>query len=136
MVPPGRGSLQLEVPCSPDDALWQLDAPALFARTWVELEAAGVCPDARVLDVFSTRLERAYPVLTAATRRASASALTRAAELENLHVCGRQGRFSYLFSDRAMEEGIAAARRILDLPDGLPAQEDETCPTEASSLDA
>jgi protoporphyrinogen oxidase len=136
MVPPGRGSLQLEVPCSPGDALWSLDAAQVFARTWPELEAAGLRPDARVLDSFSTRLECAYPVLTAATRRASRAALARAAAIPNLQVCGRQGRFSYLFSDRAMEEGIAAARRILGVSEGLPAAEDAACLTETTSLGA
>jgi hypothetical protein len=124
------------VPCSPGEPLWRLADAELFERTWPELARSGWTPRAAVLGAFSTRLERAYPVLTAGTRRASATALARAAALQNLEVCGRQGRFEYLFSDRAMEQGIAAARRILGVPDALPAQEDPTCPTEASSLDA
>jgi protoporphyrinogen oxidase len=133
MVPPGRGSLQLEVPCSPGERLWQMSDRELFERVWPELGASGVEIRAGVLGSFSTRLERAYPVITPETRRASRAALARAAELDNLEVCGRQARFSYLFSDRAMEQGIAAARRILGLP--APAlRDDPTCPTEASAL--
>jgi protoporphyrinogen oxidase len=136
MVPPGRGSLQLEIPCSPGEALWEIDDAELFRRSWPLLAASGIEPRARVCGHFSTRLARAYPVLTPATRRAAADALEHAAQLENLQVCGRQGRFSYLFADRAMEEGIAAARRILGVPPGLPEREDPRCLTEASSLDA
>jgi protoporphyrinogen oxidase len=136
MVPPGRGSLQLEVPCSPGDELWELEAQALFERTWPELEAAGLHPAARVRGAFATRLDRAYPVLTAITRRECAAALARSDALPNLQVVGRQGRFSYLFSDRAMEQGIAAARRILGVPEALPGPEDPTCTTEAGALQA
>jgi protoporphyrinogen oxidase len=136
MVPPRRGSLQLEIPCSPGDTLWEADDAELFARSWPVLAACGIAPRARVCGHFSTRLAHAYPVLTQATRRACAGALAQAAQLDNLQVCGRQGRFSYLFADRAMEEGIAAARRILGVPPGLPDHEDPHCPTEASSLDA
>jgi protoporphyrinogen oxidase len=136
MVPPGRGSLQLEVPCSPGDRLWDLDEAALFERTWPEVEAAGLRPRANVLGVFATRLGHAYPVLTATTRRECAAALARTGALANLSVIGRQGRFSYLFSDRAMEQGIAAARRILEVPENLPGSEDPTCPTEAAALQA
>jgi protoporphyrinogen oxidase len=136
MVPPGRGSLQLEVPCSPGEPLWELGDRALFEQVWPEVRAAGLEPRARVLGSFSARLAHAYPVRTGATRRASEAALARAAALENLEACGRQGRFAYLFSDRAMEQGIAAARRCLGLPEALPPAGDPAWPTEASSIDA
>jgi hypothetical protein len=68
---------------------------------------------------------------TADAERARASA----ARFANLELAGRQGRFSYVFADRAMEEGIAAARRILGLPEGLPDPSRETpCLCEAQSL--
>ena len=63
------------------------------------------------------------PLFDAETASEAARARDAAARFRNLELAGRQGRFSYVFADRAMEEGIAAARRILGLDDG--ASEDD-----------
>jgi len=135
MVPPGRGSLQLELPESPGDPINELDDAALFARAWPELERAGIAIHAAVTGFFSTRAPHAYPVFESTTRAEIARALGAAARISNLELAGRQGRFSYVFADRAMEEGIAAARRIAGVPEGLPEPgREEPCLTEATSL--
>lgn len=135
MVPPGRGSLQLELPSTPGDEISALDDKALFARVWPEVARAGLVIRSGVTGFFSTRAMSAYPVFEHATRAEVARALAAAARFANLELAGRQGRFSYVFADRAMEEGIAAARRIAGVPDGLPeASRDEPCLIEANSL--
>ena len=135
MTPPGRGSLQLEIPASPGDALAELDEPALFARAWPELERAGLATPARVTGCFATEAPGAYPIFARDTRVELARARAAAGAFENLELAGRQGRFSYAFADRAMEEGIAAARRLLGLPEGLPRAGGEVaCLSEAESL--
>ncbi len=135
MVPPGRGSLQLELPGAPDDPLFALDDDALFACVWPELARAGLVIPAGVTGFFSTRATTAYPVFERETRAEIERALEAAGRLSNLALAGRQGRFSYVFADRAMEEGIAAARRIAGVPEGLPDPDrEEPCLTEATSL--
>jgi protoporphyrinogen oxidase len=135
MVPPGRGSLQLELPASPGDALARLDEAALFARAWPEVARAGLATPARVRGFFASEAPSAYPIFERDTRVEVERALALASALSNLELAGRQGRFSYVFADRAMEEGIAAARRWLGLPEGLPQGGGEVaCLTEAESL--
>jgi protoporphyrinogen oxidase len=135
VVPPGRGSLQLEVPLSPGDALASASEAELFARTWPELARAGLATRGRVVGAFASDAPLAYPIFERDTRAQRERALAAAAVCENLALAGRQGRFSYVFADRAMEEGIAAARRWLGLPEGLPQGGGEVeCLTEAESL--
>jgi protoporphyrinogen oxidase len=135
MVPPGCGSLQLEIPASPGDGLWELDEHELARRAQTEIETRGIALSGRPLGAFATRLEHAYPVYGRQTRARVAALLARIAAVPNLDVCGRQGRFSYIFADRAMEDGIAAARRWLGVPSGVPQDGGGVpCPTEAASL--
>ncbi len=134
MVPPGAGSLQLEIPASPGDAVWDLPDQDLLARAWPELERAGVAPQAKLVGCESERLAHAYPIFDRAARAELERARALVTRFSNLTACGRQGGFAYVFSDRAMEQGIAAARRILGVSDGLPRPGDPTCLTEATSL--
>jgi len=135
MVPPGRGSLQLELPGSPGEPGFELDDEALFSRAWPEVARAGLVIPSGVTGLFSTRAAYAYPVFDGATRAELGRARDAASRLSNLELAGRQGRFSYVFADRAMEEGIATARRILGVPEGLPDPSCEApCLTEATSL--
>ncbi|MEX2207151.1 MAG: FAD-dependent oxidoreductase [Myxococcota bacterium] len=135
MVPPGRGSLQLELPGSPGEPGFELDDDALFARAWPEVARAGLVIPAGVSGFFSSRAPYAYPLFDRATAAELTRARASASRFTNLALAGRQGRFSYVFADRAMEEGIAAARRILGVSEGLPDPSCETpCLTEAQSL--
>ena len=135
MVPPGRGSLQLELPGSPGEPGFEFDDRALFARAWPEVARAGLVIPSGVTGHFSTRAPHAYPVFDRETAVELARARASAARFANLELAGRQGRFSYVFADRAMEEGIAAARRVLGVSEGLPDPSREApCLTEAQSL--
>ncbi len=135
MVPPGRGSLQLELPGSPGDEVFELSDDDLFARAWPEVARAGLVIPAGVTGSFTLRAACAYPVLERSTRTELVRAHEAASRVANLEIAGRQGRFSYVFADRAMEEGIAVARRIVGVPEGLPDPgREEPCPTEATSL--
>ena len=135
MVPLGRGSLQLEIPCSPGDEVWALADADLFERAWPEVARAGLDISAAVTGSFSFRARCAYPVFERSTREELARAHAAAAGAGNLELAGRQGRFSYVFADRAMEEGIAAARRIVGVREDLPDPGcEEPCLTEATSL--
>lgn len=135
MVPPGRGSLQLEIPLSPDDPLRKLSAPELLDCVRGELEAVGLSLPRRLRDVFAVTLPCAYPVLDLGARAELERGLGQLASHRNLEVCGRQGRFSYIFSDRAMEEGSRAACRTLGIePAPTPDREETECPLEAASL--
>jgi protoporphyrinogen oxidase len=135
MVPPGRGSLQLEIPAVPGDAVDALGDAELFERVARELRRAGLpLPDA-VRGLFSTRQPCAYPIFELGAQAWVRDGLARAGELSNLTSCGRQGAFTYVFADRAMEQGIACARRLLGLPPGWAERaEEDRCVTEASSL--
>ncbi len=112
MVPPGMGSLMLEIPCEPGDALWSMPDDALLALGLAELDALGLGVRARVVSSFTVRVEAGYPVYHLSHEADRARVLDHLCGVPNLVVGGRQGLFRYVFLDRAMQMGDDAARAI------------------------
>ena len=115
--PPGRTSLQLEIPCDHGDAVWSAPEAELCERALDELARLGFDIGSRLLGSFTTAARHAYPVYERGYREARAAVAGWIGSLPGIETCGRQGGFSYIFLDRAMEEGFRAARRILGRED-------------------
>lgn len=113
MVPPGMGSLMLEIPCEPGDALYRMPDDALLALGLGELDALGIRVRDRVASSFSVRVPAGYPVYHLSHEADRARVLAHLCGVDNLVVGGRQGLFRYVFLDRAMQMGDDAARAIL-----------------------
>jgi protoporphyrinogen oxidase len=116
MAPPGKTSIMLEIPCDPGDALWSASDAEVYDRALSDLERLGVDVTRATGEHFSTRARTAYPFMDLGYREERARAIAWLGQIENLSLCGRQGTFRYIFSDTAMEMGIAVARTLLERP--------------------
>lgn len=132
--PRGRTSIQLEIPCSEGDEVWTADESSLLERGLEEAERFGLDVRSRLLGSFSTRALHAYPIYRRGYLSARAAVLEWIDSVPGLATCGRQGRFDYIFFDRAMEHGLRAARSITgrDMPPERPS--DPLLPEEARSI--
>ncbi|MFQ5655198.1 MAG: FAD-dependent oxidoreductase, partial [Planctomycetota bacterium] len=124
MVPPEHGSIQLEEPWWPGSAE-EGEAQAGHGRGAVD--AAGRIDEAMALlgrlDIdpgeplfsFTTVEPHAYPIYRPGARQSARRALAWLHRLPGLASAGRQGGFSYIFLDRALAQGVNAARHVLGL---------------------
>jgi protoporphyrinogen oxidase len=113
--PPGCTSVQLEIPCREGDEIWTLPHEQLLERGLAALERLGFDVRPRVLSSFDTRASHAYPVYERGFRQSRDALLAWIESRAGLSTHGRQGRFDYMFFDRAIREGIDAARAALGL---------------------
>ena len=70
-------------------------------------------------------------------RERAASRVDALERIGGLAIAGRQGRFSYIFLDRAIAEGVNATRRLLEQPprpEAGPQRSQRPLPLEAESL--
>lgn len=133
--PPGKSSVQLEIPCDPGDALWECPHEELLDRGLRDLSLLGFDARGSLEGSFDTRARHAYPVYGRGYRERRDALLARIDALPWIDTRGRQGRFSYIFFDRAMREGIEAARDFLGLAPGVaPSARDPLLPEEAGSV--
>lgn len=133
--PPGMTSVQLEIPCDPGNAIWEVSDSELLERCLPQLAELGFDVGARLLDGFSTRARHAYPIYTLDYRSSLDLVLAWIHRQPRIQTCGRQGQFSYIFFDRAMESGLRAASRITGVPAiDETASEDPLLPEEADSI--
>ena len=112
-VPPGRGSLCIEVTCREGDQTWQ-QPQALVDRILGDLERVELLGSRKqVLNVHLETIREAYPVyrldypgLLAATRK-------MLGEVENLELCGRTALFWYNNMDHSIENAREVAGRVM-----------------------
>jgi protoporphyrinogen oxidase len=95
MSPPGQTSLVAEIPCSDDSAIWGGDDTETAERITGMLIRLGWFRAGEVLKAEVRRLPYAYPVLEVGYEVVLARAEAVLAELTNLRLSGRNGRFTY-----------------------------------------
>ncbi len=136
MVPPGRGSVQLEEPWSGDPSRAGDDERVRLAEGFELLRQLGVTEGVPRFS-FTTVEPRAYPMYEGNARSVARRMVTALENRPGLALAGRQGRFHYSFLDRAYAEGVNATRRLLDLPEFAierDAPAGDPIPVEASSI--
>ena len=111
-APAGKTSLILEIPCSYNDEVWNMPDDMLFKRGINDLSKLGIDIKDKVIDYFYTRERHAYPIYQLDYKLHLNKVTSWINSIENLHICGRNGLFRYIFMDRAMEMGIETARLI------------------------
>ncbi|WP_028310067.1 FAD-dependent oxidoreductase [Derxia gummosa] len=116
MPGPGLTCLCCEYWCDAGDAVWTADEAALVTLAREELAAMGLADDAPPIDSFVVRLAGTHPVLDRAGRAARERLGAALDGFGNLVVTGRGGAFGHLDQDRALVDGIEAARRLLAKP--------------------
>jgi len=108
-APAGKTSLMLEIPCSYNDEVWNMQDELLFNRCIDDLFKLGINIKDRVIDYFYTAEKHAYPIYHLEYKHHLNKLFSWIAAIENIHTCGRNGLFRYIFMDRAMEMGFEAA---------------------------
>jgi len=108
-APDGKTSLMLEIPCSYKGEIWNMQDDLLFSRCIDDLFKLGIDIKDRVIDYFYTAERHAYPIYHLDYKHLLNNLLSRVDSIENIHTCGRNGLFRYIFMDRAMEMGFDAA---------------------------
>jgi protoporphyrinogen oxidase len=113
MVPEGKTSLMLEIPCSVEGEVWSMSDGGLLDRCLVDLKSLGIDVGDAILGYFSTRSATAYPIYALYYQTHRSRILGALGRYSNLFPCGRQGVFRYISSNTAMEMGQEAAKQIL-----------------------
>jgi protoporphyrinogen oxidase len=108
-VPDGKTSLILEIPCFYNDEIWNMQDDLLFKRCIGDLFKLGINIKDSVIDFFYTGEKHAYPIYQLDYKYHLNNVLSWIDSIENIHTCGRNGLFKYIFMDRAMEMGFEAA---------------------------
>jgi protoporphyrinogen oxidase len=109
-APDGKTSLILEIPCSYNDEVWEMQDDLLFNRCVDDLFKLDINIMDRVIDYFYTAEKNAYPIYQLDYKHHLNNLLSWIDSIGNLHTCGRNGLFKYIFMDRAMEMGFEAAK--------------------------
>jgi protoporphyrinogen oxidase len=107
--PAGRTTLCAELPCSTDDELWEMDAPALGERVARELESVGLRIKAPIEAVEVRRLRFAYPIYEIGYERHLRVLDDWASTLPAVLTFGRQGLFAHDNTHHALYMAYAAA---------------------------
>ena len=77
-----------------------------------DLKELGIDIEGRIIDCFITGVTHGYPVYGLGYEAHRSEILRFLSSYKNIITCGRQGAFQYVFMDRAMEMGMAAARSL------------------------
>jgi protoporphyrinogen oxidase len=81
----------------------------LFKRCVNDLLKLGIDIKSNVIDYFYTRAKHAYPIYQLDYKLHLKKLVSWIDGIENILISGRNGRFKYIFMDRAMEMGFEAA---------------------------
>ena len=107
-APAERTGLCLEIPCTKDEALWEMSDEELSALAAAQLVAAGL-PRPPILTAFTRRLGHAYPSYTLDYSRSLTILEDSLEGIPGLVSIGRQGLFAHDNTHHAMETGMTAA---------------------------
>ena len=107
--PAGRTTLCAELPCSPGDEWWEMDAPALGERVSRDLASVGLPIEAPIEAVEVRRLRFAYPIYEIGYERHFRVLDDWASTLPAVLTFGRQGLFAHDNTHHALYMAYAAA---------------------------
>ena len=93
--PVGRTVLCAELPCSPEDSVWQRSNEDLAAIVCQSLETAGIPVQAPILDVTTRRLRQAYPIYLRGYEAHFEKLDRWISQVDDLLTFGRQGLFAH-----------------------------------------
>ena len=107
--PRGTTVLCAELPCSPQDPVWQMTDDELADLTKEALMTAGIPVQAQVRQVLTRRLPQAYPIYRRGYETAFAQLDAWMSEIDGLLTFGRQGLFAHDNTHHALVMGYRAA---------------------------
>ncbi|OGK14847.1 hypothetical protein A3H80_04005 [Candidatus Roizmanbacteria bacterium RIFCSPLOWO2_02_FULL_37_19] len=113
MASPGKTSLCVNITCRVGDETWKMKDADLTKRVISDLEKVRMVKKDDVYDGFVVRLPYAYPVYDIHYKRKLKKIQEYISALPDFYVTGRTGNFKYINSDKAMEDGIDLAEKII-----------------------
>ena len=114
--PRNRTVLCAEIPCSPADAVWEMDDAALGRYVASALAQAGLPVGGRIAEVVTRRLPHAYPIYERGYEEAFEQMDTWFEQLDGVLTFGRQGLFAHDNTHHALFMAYAASECLG--PDG------------------
>jgi len=109
---PGTTALNVEVICTPGDALWALDDDAFLRRVLQDAEPLGLFRAADVRAARSLRMPAVYPVYDRDYQRRLGRVLEWVHGFDNLYSIGRGGLFLHANTDHSIHLGLRLAEHL------------------------
>ena len=113
LAPASQSHVVAEYFCNSNDRIWQTADDDLAALTARHLQELGFFDQEELAGSRVLRIPYAYPVFDVQYQRHLQVITDYLGRFANLHLVGRNGMFSYLNMDQAMESGIAAAEQVM-----------------------
>lgn len=95
MSPPGKTSLVVEIPCQPEDRLWNLGPDQVIEETRLQLSRIGWVRAEEIIDTAVQKINQAYPILELGYEEKLEKIFAFLRGFGNLRLTGRNGRFVY-----------------------------------------
>ncbi|MEO8606138.1 MAG: FAD-dependent oxidoreductase [bacterium] len=109
---PGTTALNIEVICSPGDALWSLDDDRFLDHVAQQAAELGLFVRGDVRAARSLRLPAVYPVYDRDYRARLDAVLTWLRGIDNLYSIGRGGLFLHANTDHSIHLGLRLAQHL------------------------
>ena len=110
---PQQTPLCCEYWCNFDDPLWQQPESDLLEQAEHDLRQIQLLQDQPVVDGFTVRLPRTYPIYAGDYQVALSEIQKYVSSFDNLQLIGRYGSFKYNNQDHSLLMGILAAENVL-----------------------
>jgi protoporphyrinogen oxidase len=109
---PGTTSLNIEVICTPGDAVWSADESAFLALVLRDAESLGLFRGDEILAARSLRLPAVYPVYDRGWAARLERVLGWVRSHQNLYSIGRGGLFLHANTDHSIHLGLRLAEHL------------------------
>jgi protoporphyrinogen oxidase len=111
---PGETALNIEVICTPGDALWEADESAFCERVFADIDAIGLFRRHEVRAYRSLRVPAVYPVYDLDFQRHLDTALGWVESHGNLYSIGRGGMLLHGNTDHSIYLGLRLAEHLAE----------------------
>ncbi len=113
MSPDGKTSLCAEIPCFPNDELWNAEDTKLFENISSYFQNLGWIRKEDVLDFKVIRMQWAYPILEMGYEKKSQGVINYLKDFGNLQLSGRNGKYMYTHMHDMMRFGRETIERCI-----------------------
>lgn len=113
ICPENKTALIAEITCDIDTPFYTMSDEQLQQRVVNDLEKVGIIKKEEVVDFFSKKLARVYPVYAIGFREALKPIMKCVNNFENVYTIGRQGLFNYNNTDHCIDMAHKTTKHIL-----------------------
>ena len=114
MAPDGKTALCVEVPCSPEDELWNASEDDLKRMVRTQLVRLGIIQEEAIIEDLVYRMSHAYPVLELGVEEQIHTIYEYLEGFRNLKLSGRNGKFLYTHVGDMLRFGMDIVQEYLE----------------------